>query len=97
MFNYVPPIDDYRFLLADTLRFDREMTDLGREVDADLAVAVLEEAGRMCAERLHPLNRHGDEEGSRLIDGEVVTPSGFADAWRAFAEAGWASLSADPA
>ncbi|MFD1107134.1 acyl-CoA dehydrogenase C-terminal domain-containing protein [Sphingobium olei] len=97
MFNYVCPIDDYRFLLADTLRFDREMEDLGREVDADLAVAVLEEAGRMCAERLHPLNRHGDEEGSRLIDGEVVTPSGFADAWRAFAEAGWASLSADPA
>ncbi|MEA3390504.1 acyl-CoA dehydrogenase C-terminal domain-containing protein [Sphingobium sp. CCH11-B1] len=97
MFTYVPPVDDYRFLLADTLRFDKAMADLGREVDADLAVAVLEEAGRMCAEQLHPLNRHGDEEGSRLIDGEVRTPVGFADAWRAFAEAGWASLSADPA
>ncbi len=97
MFNYVPPIDDYRFLLSDTLGFDREMADLNREVDADLAVAVLEEAGRMCAERLHPLNRHGDEEGSRLVDGEVRTPGGFADAWRDFAEAGWASLSADVA
>ncbi|KEY97742.1 acyl-CoA dehydrogenase [Sphingobium indicum] len=97
MFSYVPPIDDYRFLLTEVLGFDRAMADMGKEVDADLAAAVLEEAGRMCADRLHPLNRHGDEEGSRLVDGLVKTPEGFADAWRDFAAAGWASLSADPA
>lgn len=97
MFSYVPPIDDYRFLLTHVLGFDRAMAETGKDVDADLAVTVLEEAGRMCADRLHPLNRHGDEEGSRLIDGAVVTPSGFADAWRDFADAGWASMSADPA
>ncbi|WP_176594089.1 acyl-CoA dehydrogenase family protein [Sphingobium sp. EM0848] len=97
MFNYVPPIDDYRFLLTDVLGFDGAMAEMGKEVDADLAAAVLEEAGRMCADRLHPINRHGDEEGSRLIDGNVETPAGFAEAWRDFAAAGWASLSADPA
>ncbi|EPR14976.1 acyl-CoA dehydrogenase [Sphingobium indicum IP26] len=97
MFSYVPPIDDYRFLLTEVLGFDRAMADMGKEVDADLAAAVLEEAGRMCADRLHPLNRHGDEEGSLLVDGLVKTPEGFADAWRDFAAAGWASLSADPA
>ncbi|WP_088182941.1 acyl-CoA dehydrogenase family protein [Sphingobium sp. Z007] len=97
MFSYVPPIDDYRFLLTQVLGFDAAMADTGKEVDADLAVAVLEEAGRMCADRLHPLNRHGDEEGSRLVDGNVVTPAGFADAWRDFVAAGWASMSADPA
>ncbi|MBA4091794.1 MAG: acyl-CoA dehydrogenase [Sphingobium sp.] len=97
MFSYVPPIDDYRFLLTQVLGFDAAMAETGKEVDADLAVAVLEEAGRMCADRLHPLNRHGDEEGSRLIDGNVVTPTGFADAWRDFVAAGWASMSADPA
>ncbi|GAY23680.1 acyl-CoA dehydrogenase family protein [Sphingobium fuliginis] len=96
MFSYVPPIDDYRFLLTEVLGFDRTMADIGKEVDADLAVAVLEEAGRMCADRLHPLNRHGDEEGSHLVDGSVKTPEGFADAWRDFAAAGWASLSAEP-
>ncbi|SEI67544.1 Acyl-CoA dehydrogenase [Sphingobium sp. AP50] len=97
MFSYVPPIDDYRFLLTQVLGFDGAMADIGKDVDADLAAAVLEEAGRMCAERLHPLNRHGDEEGSRLVDGAVQTPTGFAEAWRDFAQAGWTSLSADPA
>ncbi|MBV2147042.1 acyl-CoA dehydrogenase C-terminal domain-containing protein [Sphingobium sp. AS12] len=97
MQSYVPPIDDYRFLLTEVLGFDRAMAELGKEVDADLAVAVLEEAGKVCAERLHPLNREGDEQGSRLVDGAVQTPDGFAQAYRDFAEAGWTSLSADPA
>jgi alkylation response protein AidB-like acyl-CoA dehydrogenase len=96
MYNYIPPIDDYRFLLNEVLGFNAAMAEFGKEVDAELATAVLEEAGRMCAERLHPLNREGDEQGSRLVDGAVRTPDGFADAWREFAQAGWASLSADP-
>lgn len=97
MQNYTPPIDDYRFLLNEVLDFDRAMTDLGKEVDADLAVAVLEEAGKFCAEQLHPLNREGDEQGSKLVDGAVVTPAGFAAAYREFAAAGWPALAADPA
>ena len=97
MYSYIPPVDDYRFLLNEVLGFDRAMAEIGKEVDADLAATVLEEAGKMCAERLHPLNREGDEQGSRLIDGEVHTPEGFAEAYREFAQAGWASLSADPA
>ncbi|MFC3443658.1 acyl-CoA dehydrogenase [Sphingobium rhizovicinum] len=97
MYNYIPPIDDYRFLLTRVLGFDTAMSALGQDVDADLAATVLEEAGRMCAERLHPINREGDEHGSRLVDGAVQTPPGFADAYRDFADAGWASLSADPA
>ena len=97
MQTYIPPIDDYRFLLTEVLDFDGAMGELGKEVDSELAAAVLEEAGRMCAERLHPINREGDEHGSRLVDGEVQTPPGFAEAYRAFVEAGWPSLSADPA
>ncbi|SCW87790.1 Acyl-CoA dehydrogenase [Sphingobium faniae] len=96
MQDYVPPIDDYRFLMTRVLDFNRAMADIGMEVDSDLAVMVLEEAGRLCAERLQPLNRTGDEEGSRLIDGEVKLPQGFAEAYREFAGAGWASLSSDP-
>ncbi|KRB79728.1 acyl-CoA dehydrogenase [Sphingomonas sp. Root710] len=97
MQSYVPPIDDYRFLLTEVLGFDGAMGELGLDVDADLAAAVLDEAGKMCAERLHPINREGDEHGSRLIDGEVQTPPGFAEAFRDFAAAGWTALSADPA
>lgn len=94
---YLAPIDDYRFLLNEVLRFDEAMAELGQDVDATLAEAVLEEAGRFCTERLAPLNREGDEIGSKLAQGEVTTPPGFAQAYRAFADAGWTSLSADPA
>ncbi len=95
MYGYSPPIDDYRFLLGEVLGFDEAMASLGIDVDAGLAATLLEEAGRLCAERLHPLNREADEEGSRLVDGDVRTPAGFVEAYRAFADGGWVGLSAD--
>ena len=98
MQDYCAPIDDYRFLLTEVLGFDAAMAEAdGGEVDADTAVAILEEAGRLCADRLHPLNRSGDEHGCHLAGGEGSTPAGFPDAWRAFIDGGWASLSGDPA
>ena len=96
MQSYTPPIDDYRFLLEEVLDFDGVMAELGKDVDCSLATAVLEEAGKFCADHLHPLNRQGDEQGARLVDGSVVMPDGFASAYRAFVEAGWPSLAADP-
>ncbi|WP_067732541.1 acyl-CoA dehydrogenase [Novosphingobium naphthalenivorans] len=94
MQTYVPPIEDYRFLLEEVLGFGEAMAQLGKEADIDLAMAVLEEAGRFCAQVVQPLNREGDEQGSLLIDGAVRTPPGFAEAYRSFADAGWAALSA---
>lgn len=97
MQDYLPPIEDYRFLLTEVLGFDAAMAALGKaEIDVELAISVLEEAGKLCAERLFPLNRSGDEQGSRLVDGVVHTPEGFAEAYREFAQGGWTSLSADP-
>ncbi len=96
MESYVPPIADYRFLLTEVLGFDAQMTELGKDVDAQLALAVLEEAGKFCAQTLHPLNRSGDEQGTHLVDGEVRTPDGFKESYHAFTEGGWTSLSADP-
>nr|WP_312033038.1 acyl-CoA dehydrogenase family protein [Ensifer sesbaniae] len=66
------------------------------EVNTELATSVLEEGGKFCAEILEPLNRSGGEEGCKLEDGLVTTPKGFADAYKAFAEAGWPGLSGDP-
>jgi alkylation response protein AidB-like acyl-CoA dehydrogenase len=96
--SYSPPIDDYRFLLTEVLDFDAVMVELGKtDVNTDLSLSILEEAGRLCSDRIGPLNRNGDEEGSRLVNGAVTTPAGFAEAWRDFTAAGWTSLSADPA
>ncbi|RZF64768.1 acyl-CoA dehydrogenase [Sphingomonas populi] len=97
MQGYTPPTEDYRFLLGEVLGFDAVMDELHKSVDTDFAVTVLEEAGRMCAERLHPINRDGDEVGCQLVDGTVHTPPGLALAYRDFADAGWTALSADPA
>ena len=90
---YVAPIDDYRFLLTKVLCFESEMAAIGAEVDIDLATAVLDEAGKFCSNVLQPINRAGDEEGSRIEAGEVRTPAGFADAYRQFVDGGWAALS----
>ena len=44
-----------------------------------------------------PLNRVGDQQHSRLENGAVRTPDGFAAAYKAFAEGGWTGLAADAA
>lgn len=98
MASYTPPIDDIAFLLRDVFPFDTLMQALPgcEEVSAELAVSVLKEGGKFCAGVLAPLNRSGDEEGCRLENGQVFTPKGFAEAYRAFVDADWASLSGDP-
>lgn len=95
MAAYAAPVDDVAFLLGKVFDFDRRMAELpGHEdVNTELAVSVLEEAGKFASEVLEPLNRPGDEEGCRLADGRVITPKGMAEAYRAFADAGWCGLS----
>ncbi|WP_395392444.1 acyl-CoA dehydrogenase [Novosphingobium sp. BL-8A] len=60
----------------------------------DVVEAVVEGAGQFAAGEWAPLNRKGDTEGARLIDGKVVLPDGFAQAYADFVEAGWNSISA---
>jgi alkylation response protein AidB-like acyl-CoA dehydrogenase len=98
MASYTPPVDDIGFLLKEVFDFDGLMQSLPgyEEVNADLAVSILEEAGKFCAGVLEPLNRPGDEEGCRLENDQVLTPKGIPQAYKAFIEAGWGGLSGDP-
>src|SRR4051812_34044210 len=57
---------------------------------------VLDEAGRFMNEVVGPLNRTGDIEGSNWVDGEVVTPAGFKEAYHRYVEAGWGGVPFDP-
>jgi alkylation response protein AidB-like acyl-CoA dehydrogenase len=70
---------------------DRLRALLGEDVDAgpELIAAVLEEASRFADGWLAPLNPVADRQGCRLEDGRVRTAPGHAEAWKAFAEAGW--------
>src|SRR5579883_658410 len=58
----------------------------------DLVDAVLEEAGKLAGGVLAPLNRVGDQHGSRLENGVVRTPPGFKDAYAKYVEGGWNAL-----
>ena len=92
--TYQAPIRDIALAL-EAAGFDR-LRPLAEGLDADMVQAVLEGAGELASGVLAPLNRIGDVQGSRLENGKVVTPDGFAAAYRAFAEGGWNSLSAEP-
>jgi alkylation response protein AidB-like acyl-CoA dehydrogenase len=92
--SYVPPIRDVRFILAQVLGIERLASlPAFASFDSDLVEPILEEAGRFCAEVIAPLNRAGDEAGcTRLPDGSVTTPPGYADAYRQYRESGWGTL-----
>ena len=86
--SYDPPIEEIGFTLRAIAGFDDAA--LG-DVPLD---AILAEAGRFAAEVIAPLNRVGDREGVRFVDGAVTTAPGWREAYRRFAEAGWTGVSA---
>ena len=62
------------------------------DLDAETVQAIIEEAGKFAAEELAPLSEKGDQVGSNLVDGGVVTPDGWKTAYERFCEAGWSAL-----
>ncbi len=98
MATYHAPLRDMRFVYHELLGLDAlaELPDYA-EATPDIVDAVLEEAGRFCAEVLAPLNAPGDAQGCRLeADGTVRTPDGLVDAYREFVAAGWNALAMNP-
>ncbi len=95
--QYQPPVNDIKFVLFDVLGADQLHTlDKYSEASPDIISAVIEEAGKLAAEVLQPINKIGDEQGCHY-DPEthaVTTPEGFREAYKQFTEAGWASLDA---
>ena len=101
MAQYTPPLRDMQFVLHELLGVADQFRTMPqhREVDTDTINAVLEEAGKFAAQVVFPLNISGDAEGCKLdkTTHEVTAPSGFKQAYAAYVEGGWPSLSCDPA
>ena len=97
MAQYKAPVEETLFLLNDVLGIGRHANLAGfADATPDVIEAVLSEGGKFAEEQLFPLNRTGDVEGcTRHEDGSVTTPTGFKEAFRAFAEGGWIGLSAE--
>ena len=97
--NYTPPIEDMKFGLRYLAGLD-QLSSLApfAEINTELAYAVLEEAGKLAADVIAPLNHDADYQGCvHGDDGHVTTPKGFADAYRAMAEGGWTAMEAEEA
>ena len=97
MSTYLAPTRDMRFVMNELAG----LADLAslpgyEEATPELVDAVLEEAAKLAAEVLAPLNKPGDEQGARLGKDGVIAADGFAAAYRKFVEGGWNGLSGDP-
>jgi len=97
MQTYNPPLRDMRFVLHE-LHDSTSLTKLPglEEMTPDILNSVIEEAGKFISATLLPLNASGDAEGCHYEANVVKTPKGFKEAYRAFVEGGWGSLSSDP-
>ena len=93
MNHYQAPVQDMRFVLDEIVGL-AEIAQLPgyEEATPDLVDAVLDEAARLSAEVLAPLNRVGDVEGCQLTAAGVRTPTGWKEAYRAFSAGGWIGL-----
>ena len=99
MQTYRAPVRDMQFVLNEVLRVEDRFAELPgfEEVSAELVDDMLEQAGRIFEEVVHPTNMPGHEEGcERRTDGTVRLPDGFPEAYRAVRDAGWLGVSADP-
>ncbi len=93
--DITPPLRDMKFVLFDVLQGEQHYASLKaeQEVGRELIEAILDEAARFASGELEPLNAIGDRDGCKLIDGQVTTPQGFKEAYKLFADGGWAGLS----
>ncbi|MBK5912102.1 acyl-CoA dehydrogenase [Rhodothalassium salexigens] len=93
MSRYAAPVKDMRLALDVAAGIE----DLARipqfsEASADLVDAVLDEAGKLAAETMAPLNALGDRQGAQWDNGVVRMPEGFKDAYDEYVNGGWNGL-----
>ncbi|MCZ6470939.1 MAG: acyl-CoA dehydrogenase [Gammaproteobacteria bacterium] len=93
MSEYQAPLRDMNFVINELAGLDT-LTALPGYEDAtpDMVEAILEQAGVLANEVFSPINYSGNEHGTFVEDGKVVSPPGFADAYRQFVENGWQGI-----
>jgi len=97
MTAYQAPIEDMRFVINEIADMSNVASLPGFEdASPELVDAILEEAGKMSADILAPINKSGDEQGCSLENGVVRSPDGFREAYRQFIDNGWNGMPFDP-
>jgi 3-(methylthio)propanoyl-CoA dehydrogenase len=93
--SFTAPVQEQLFVLKHVTGID-DLAAHPRFADAtpDMVEAIVEGIGAFAAGEFAPLNRTGDTIGARLVDGRVVMPDGYVDAYKAYVENGWGSINA---
>jgi acyl-CoA dehydrogenase len=93
MTEYQAPLQDMQFVIDEIAGLDQISQLPGfEEATPDLVGAVLEQAGVLANEVISPLNHPGDQHGTRIENNVVVSPPGYAEAYRQFVDNGWQGL-----
>ncbi|UOM33336.1 acyl-CoA dehydrogenase [Acuticoccus sp. I52.16.1] len=95
--TYTAAVEEMLFALEEVAGLAEAREAGAIDLGEDDARAILTEAGRFAEDELAPLNEIGDREHSRRDGHDVITPQGWAEAYRAWVDAGWGSLTGEEA
>lgn len=96
--SFTAPVSEQSFVLKHITDIDAlSRHDRFADATPDMVQAIVEGIGEFAAGEFAPLNRIGDTVGARLIDGKVIMPDGFVDAYKAYVANGWGSINAPAA
>ncbi len=88
---------ELQFVVMEVLRAGRLCElEAFSEFDPQLFAMTINEACTFAEQVLAPLNQSGDREGCRVVDGKVITPEGFPEAWKKMGEGGWLAMKMSP-
>jgi len=94
---YRAPVSEISHMLMKVAGLEKAIEDnLFPEFSADLADAILQEAGKFAAERVEPLRITGDKHGAIVNDGVVTTAPGWKELYADWIAGGWNSLTGTP-
>ena len=92
--DFTPPVADQVLALKVNAGIE-ELAANARFAAAspDMVEAIVEGIGQFAAGEWAPLSKAGDRQGASAKDGVVTVPDGYAEAYRAYVEQGWNSVS----
>ncbi|MEO9653383.1 acyl-CoA dehydrogenase [Marinomonas sp.] len=96
MSEYQYPQNDIQFSLQSIAKLERLSPYLEEPLDSELLDAILSEAGKLSEQVIAPINASGDQQGSRVDQGEVYEADGFKEAFHTYRESGWLALAGNP-
>src|ERR1019366_6075940 len=94
--RYKADLREVHFLLFEQFHLDELLGKAPFEAwGPDECRSTLTECYRWVREVIGPLNAPADAEGCRVVDGRVLTPKGFKEAWKSLYEAGWKQIAVE--